>query len=538
MLFYDEIGNLIGDKSENITNIEWSIYGKVLSVTKRRGAKITEITYQYDATGNRVHKTVDVHSTGFIQTGGKSINVVYWRDAQGNVLNTVTSGYEQQMPGEPSINKAASEFVIYGSSRLGTYSPEYQVYSLQFLGITKNTLTLGYKAYELSNHLGNVLTTISDNYTITPPSGVGGLVRVLSSQDYYPFGMVMTERSFVEKVDRKYRFGFNGKEEDFDMSEGMLDFGARGMDSRICRFTSVDPLAAKYPSISPFVFVMNMPLIAIDPKGKDVYLVANIHINHIDPNDGSETIETRTELIKLTTANHKAIKQYLSMHGSPSDIILYELYVQAKEVPTGKSETEKYEKSITHDVYIFSSPIPDMKVIGVTAPDLEAKKMFTTQAASERILESLDITNKKTAGVMRNEIQTTFGGIEGLPIRHPNRKSHFIAMNGNVLGGGQPTDKEINDMENGNNADTDDTLFSNMEKSTNLSNKRTNILGLIHEILVHVTYSVTLRIPISKQHKVHYLKNGDSKEQGTSKNAVPSSDHRKLEKEVNTYIIK
>ena len=243
----------------------------MLSVRKQRGVKITEINYIYDATGNRVHKTVDVYGSGFIQTGGKSINVVYWRDAQGNVLNTVTSGNEQQMPGEPSINKAASEFVIYGSSRLGTYSPEYQVYSLQFAGIAKNTLTLGYKAYELSNHLGNVLTTISDNYTITPPSGGGGLVRVLSSQDYYPFGMVMTERSFVEKQDRKYRYGFNTQETDEDIDEGGSHYTAEfwEYDGRTGRRWNVDPVVKVY--ISGYAVLGNSPIRMLDPSGNDWY---------------------------------------------------------------------------------------------------------------------------------------------------------------------------------------------------------------------------------------------------------------------------
>jgi RHS repeat-associated protein len=143
----------------------------------------------------------------------------------------------------------------------------YNEYVNQFFGITENTLTLGYKAYELSNHLGNVLTTISDNYAPQPPTG-GVSARVLSSQDYFPFGMVMTERSFVEKQDRKYRFGFNGKEEDFDMGEGMLDFGERPYDSRIGRWTKVDPLSDVMPASSPYSYALNNPVILIDEDGE------------------------------------------------------------------------------------------------------------------------------------------------------------------------------------------------------------------------------------------------------------------------------
>ena len=191
-LFYDEIGNLIADKSENITNIVWSIYGKVLQVEKQAAAKTTIIDYVYDATGNRVKKELKVYFTTDPSMVTKSSLSYYFRDAQGNVLNTLSTSTTTELNGATQL-KNTCEFVLYGSSRLGTYSPEQLLSSPslsgQFFGIANYSLTLGYKAYELSNHLGNVLTTISDNVIITPPSGVGGLsARVLSSQDYYPFG--------------------------------------------------------------------------------------------------------------------------------------------------------------------------------------------------------------------------------------------------------------------------------------------------------------------------------------------------------------
>jgi RHS repeat-associated protein len=162
-----------------------------------------------------------------------------------------------------------------------------------YQGITKGKLTLGYKNYELSNHLGNVLTTIADNkFFAAPPSGTGLslFARVATSQDYYPFGMAMTERSFKENTDKKYRFGFNGKEYENDISEGVYNFEARMMDSRICRFTSTDPLAAKYANISPFVFVANMPLIDTDGKEFIFFMKAGTKIE-------MENYKTRIEAV-------------------------------------------------------------------------------------------------------------------------------------------------------------------------------------------------------------------------------------------------
>jgi RHS repeat-associated protein len=49
-----------------------------------------------------------------------------------------------------------------------------------------------------------------------------------------------------------------------------LDFGARIYDTRLGRWLSVDPKQAKYPSLSPYNFVANSPLILVDPDGEKI----------------------------------------------------------------------------------------------------------------------------------------------------------------------------------------------------------------------------------------------------------------------------
>jgi RHS repeat-associated protein len=67
-----------------------------------------------------------------------------------------------------------------------------------------------------------------------------------------------------------YRFHFNGKETDNEVyGEGnALDFGARTYDSRLGRWLSVDPLAAKYSDLSPYNFAGNCPILFIDIDGQ------------------------------------------------------------------------------------------------------------------------------------------------------------------------------------------------------------------------------------------------------------------------------
>lgn len=55
----------------------------------------------------------------------------------------------------------------------------------------------------------------------------------------------------------------------------LYDYSARQMDNAVPRFTSVDPLAEKYYSWSPYAYVMNNPLKYIDPTGCSTYVIKN-----------------------------------------------------------------------------------------------------------------------------------------------------------------------------------------------------------------------------------------------------------------------
>jgi YD repeat-containing protein len=58
---YDKIGNLVSDDANNMNNansidlIKWTVYGKISEINKHSG---TVIKYGYDASGNRISKTV------------------------------------------------------------------------------------------------------------------------------------------------------------------------------------------------------------------------------------------------------------------------------------------------------------------------------------------------------------------------------------------------------------------------------------------------------------------------------------------------
>ena len=76
---------------------------------------------------------------------------------------------------------------------------------------------------------------------------------------------------------------FNGKEEQVIGNIGLIDYGARFYDPDLSRWTTPDPLAEKYYSISPYAFCNNNPVNFVDPDGRSTWVVANP--------DGTYTIE-------------------------------------------------------------------------------------------------------------------------------------------------------------------------------------------------------------------------------------------------------
>ncbi len=252
---YDSIGNLTSDVKESITNITWNVYGKITEIqrTSTTANPVTDIQYIYDAAGNRISKTV---------TGGSSAGTTWYvRDASGNVMAVYQKTDSLRM----------TEQHIYGSSRLGILNTSVNMVATPVTQAVINNYR-GFRNYELSNHLGNVLVTISDKKFGIPLPGSSSLIDhftadVVNANDYYPFGMQMPGRSFAAA--NGYRYGFNGKEQDPEVkgSGNQYDYGFRIYDPRAGRFLSVDPLSKNYPWYTPYQFSGNKPIWAKDVDG-------------------------------------------------------------------------------------------------------------------------------------------------------------------------------------------------------------------------------------------------------------------------------
>jgi RHS repeat-associated protein len=250
---YDEIGNLIQDDSEG-ASMTWDVYGKLRTVIDD-GPTI----YTYDAMGNRLSKERPVTAKD-----------VYVRDASGNLIAL----YSKTGNGLEYTGKLKERY-LYGSSRLGVDRSSKTLASSSFY--IPETIayrsTRQHKSYELSNHLGNVLTNLSDkklgvDLNADERANFYG-ADVLSYADYYPFGLEMPQRTFDPGPGlADLRHGFNGKEKDaWGDSPTNYDYGFRIYNPAIGRFLSVDPLTQSYPFYTPYQFAGNKPIWAVDIDG-------------------------------------------------------------------------------------------------------------------------------------------------------------------------------------------------------------------------------------------------------------------------------
>jgi hypothetical protein len=168
----------------------------------------------------------------------------------------------------------AQEHSIYGSSRVGVDNRKdtlYMgaVYTPTWGGANTSHRALGLKSFELANHLGNVLVTVSDKpvYKVSSTT-IFFNPEIPSTSDYYPFGAPIQGRGYSSET---YRFGLQSQERDDEINgEGnSINFKYRMHDTRHGRFFARDPLAADYPWNSPYAFSENSIIDGIELEGAE-----------------------------------------------------------------------------------------------------------------------------------------------------------------------------------------------------------------------------------------------------------------------------
>ncbi|MFA8301235.1 MAG: RHS repeat domain-containing protein, partial [Hyphomicrobiales bacterium] len=110
-----------------------------------------------------------------------------------------------------------------------------------------------YRECHIKDHLGNIRSTFTHK---------DSTITVLSHYDYHPFGLLHEGSQISDNA-----YLYNGKELQQDLNLQWYDYGARMYDAALGRWHCVDLLAEKYSSYSPYNYVVNNPIVLVDPDG-------------------------------------------------------------------------------------------------------------------------------------------------------------------------------------------------------------------------------------------------------------------------------
>ena len=202
-----------------------------------------------------------------------------------------------------TVTYTQEEKYIYGSSRLGVLNES--VYLLGSVALdddmSKQTHTTGQRNYELTNHLGNVLSVISDKIISRDDDGDGTtdyyVADIRQATDYSPFGVTLHGRNFKlndpvsGNPGGKMRFGFNNMEGDNEVKGEGNSYTAEfwQYDVRLGRRWNIDPVVKSFES--SYACFNDNPIRVLDPNGDDGFIDKDG--NYLGDDGNKDSHETR-----------------------------------------------------------------------------------------------------------------------------------------------------------------------------------------------------------------------------------------------------
>ena len=272
---YDGAGRLLGaDRYVGSTlDNAWTERG----ITYDAGSNITAIA-RY---GSSASVPVDNFSMSYSGNTLSSVNnSSYSFDSAGNITYDPLRGlsFSYNLLGKPYAIIASSDEADYIYLADGTKVKvfgESNEDGYAYLGSLVFALSEGDWLFDSTPFYGGQIrkagsSYVADRFAADHLGSVRALVRngqVLERNDYYPYGMRHANSSLTPSSANRWRF--SAKEIQTTAGVNLIDFGARLYDDRICRWTSQDPLAAKYPAFSPYAYCAGDPVNFVDPDGNN-----------------------------------------------------------------------------------------------------------------------------------------------------------------------------------------------------------------------------------------------------------------------------
>jgi len=159
----------------------------------------------------------------------------------------------------------------------------------------------------------------------------------------------MPTRSYTTK---DYRYGFNGKEKDFETANDNYDFGARIYDGRLGRWLSTEPYYKDYIPISPFVFGLNNAINFYDKDGNIVVGSDNQAVTYKRNDDGTITWSSNAtdDIIKVGNSMLATKSGEIAFNKWQSAETKVHIQIDYETMPKGRTaETIPYESTLNSD---------------------------------------------------------------------------------------------------------------------------------------------------------------------------------------------
>ena len=263
---YDKNGNIKG--LQRYGQLSSTSYGLIDNLTLTLNGN--QLSCVEDAVSTAAYGT----NTAFVN--GASVAGEYAYDANGNLTKDLNKGITDiqynvlNLPSTVSFSDGSTITYTYGADgtklrtvhKIGstTTTTDYCGNVIYENGTQKLLLTEeGYinlagtqqYHYYLKDHQGNNRVVINQSGTVE------------ETNHYYPFGGVFGTAGNTQP------YKYNGKELDTKKGLNWYDYGARHYDAALGRFTTNDPLAEKYYSMSPYTYCADNPVKFIDPNGME-----------------------------------------------------------------------------------------------------------------------------------------------------------------------------------------------------------------------------------------------------------------------------
>ena len=271
--------------AHDLASIAYDASGNLTALQRYRetGTLVDNLTYAYPGSSNRLSSVSD--AVGSTPESWDAETGAFTYDANGNVLtapapygisavsydhqnlplsltsNGVTSSYRYDGAGQRIAKQVGGGntelYVLDGASPVGVVAVNGSGTPVSWFfnvlagdRVVGRQPSAGNRRYYHTDVLGSTRTVVEGT-------------TIVEGYDPEPWGLLMPGRTLGSGT----KEGFTGKERDAE--SGLDYFGARMYMPALGRWTSVDPLADKFPAWSSYAYALSNPVSSIDPTGRE-----------------------------------------------------------------------------------------------------------------------------------------------------------------------------------------------------------------------------------------------------------------------------